>query len=312
MHRNAAARHPPHPRTPDPRSDLPRLPRNAQHAVGPAGRRCARRIDQGERGSTSSSWTAPSRSRTTASTARSPARPAIDILEGDGQGRGAIIAIGSCSSWGGMPRADPNPTGATPVHKVLAEPASRLPVMNIPGCPPNPYNFLSTVLYFVTFSKLPELDDGPGPKFAYGRLIHENCERRPHFDAGRFATEFGDEDHARASASTSSAARAPRPTTTARRSSSATSAPAPGRSAWAIPASAARSRASASITVCSARPACTWSPRRIPSSRRRKARGRAGARPSAALPSPRPPSAPWSARCNKSRRSWARTKEGKK
>ncbi len=25
------------------------------------------------------------------------------------------------------------------------------------------------------------------PAFAYGRLIHEHCERRPHFDAGRFA-----------------------------------------------------------------------------------------------------------------------------
>jgi hydrogenase small subunit len=67
--------------------------------------------------------------------------------------------------------------------------------MNIPGCPPNPYNFLSAVLYFVTFGKLPELDDKGRPKFAYGRLIHENCERRPHFDAGRFAEKFGDDGH---------------------------------------------------------------------------------------------------------------------
>ncbi len=67
--------------------------------------------------------------------------------------------------------------------------------MNIPGCPPNPYNFLSAVLYFVTFGKLPELDDKGRPKFAYGRLIHENCERRAHFDAGRFAEKFGDDGH---------------------------------------------------------------------------------------------------------------------
>jgi hydrogenase small subunit len=67
--------------------------------------------------------------------------------------------------------------------------------VNIPGCPASPYNFLSTVLYFLTFKKLPELDNLNRPKFAYGRLIHENCERRPHFDAGRFATEFGDDNH---------------------------------------------------------------------------------------------------------------------
>jgi hydrogenase small subunit len=107
----------------------------------------------------------------------------------------AVIAIGSCASWGGVPSADPNPTGATPAHEVLKSKGIKTPVVNIPGCPPNPYNFLSTVLYFVTFKKLPELDDQARPKFAYGRLIHENCERRPHFDAGRFATEFGDESH---------------------------------------------------------------------------------------------------------------------
>jgi len=118
-------------------------------------------------------------------------RTALDILKDTAKDAAAIIAIGSCASWGGVPSADPNPTGATPVHKIITD----KPVVNIPGCPPNPYNFLSTVLYFLTFKKLPELDKQNRPMFAYGRLIHENCERRPHFDAGRFATEFGDDNH---------------------------------------------------------------------------------------------------------------------
>ena len=69
----------------------------------------------------------------------------------------AVIAIGSCATWGGVPSAAPNPTGATPVYKILE--GTGIPVINIPGCPPNGYNFLSTVLYYVTFKKLPELDD---------------------------------------------------------------------------------------------------------------------------------------------------------
>ena len=69
------------------------------------------------------------------------------------------------------------------------------PVVNIPGCPPNPYNFLSTVVSYITYGKLPPLDSKGRPKFAYGNLIHENCERRPHFDAGRFAEQFGDAGH---------------------------------------------------------------------------------------------------------------------
>ncbi|MFA6442656.1 MAG: hydrogenase small subunit, partial [Sterolibacterium sp.] len=97
---------------------------------------------------------------------------------------------GSCASWGGMPSTDPNPTGASSVAEVLGK-----PVVTIPGCPPNPYNFLATVVHFLTFGKLPEVDKLGRPTFAYGRLIHENCERRAHFDAGRFAMEFGDPGH---------------------------------------------------------------------------------------------------------------------
>jgi hydrogenase small subunit len=112
-------------------------------------------------------------------------------LEEAAEGAAAIVAIGSCASWGGIPSSGPNPTGAVGVSQVLPGKT----VVNVPGCPPNPYNFLSTVLQFVAFGTLPALDEKNRPKFAYGRLIHENCERRPHFDAGRFALEFGDEGH---------------------------------------------------------------------------------------------------------------------
>ena len=106
-------------------------------------------------------------------------------------GAAAIIAIGSCASWGGIPSSGPNPTGAVGVSEILTDKT----IINIPGCPPNPYNFLSTVLHLLAFGRAPALDAENRPKFAYGRLVHENCERRPHFDAGRFALEFGDEGH---------------------------------------------------------------------------------------------------------------------
>jgi hydrogenase small subunit len=117
-------------------------------------------------------------------------RTAMELVKEAAEGAAAVIAIGSCASWGGMPSTPPNPTGATGVGEILGK-----PVVTIPGCPPNPYNFLSTVVHFLTFGTLPAVDDKGRPKFAYSRLIHENCERRAHFDAGRFAIEFGDEGH---------------------------------------------------------------------------------------------------------------------
>ncbi len=115
----------------------------------------------------------------------------LEHVQEAAEGAAAIISIGSCASWGGIPSAGINPTGAVGAPEVLPGKT----VVKIPGCPPNPYNFLSTVLQLVTFGTLPELDAEGRPKFAYGRLVHENCERRPHFDAGRFALEFGDEGH---------------------------------------------------------------------------------------------------------------------
>ncbi len=115
---------------------------------------------------------------------------AVDLVKECAADAAAVIAIGSCASWGGMPSTDPNPTGASSVAEVLGK-----PVATIPGCPPNPYNFLATAVHFLTFGKLPATDKLGRPLFAYGRLIHENCERRAHFDAGRFAMAFGDEGH---------------------------------------------------------------------------------------------------------------------
>ncbi|MEW5763490.1 MAG: hydrogenase small subunit [Acidobacteriota bacterium] len=118
-------------------------------------------------------------------------RTALDIVNDVASKAGALIAIGACASWGGVASADPNPTGATGAPEVLKGKT----VVTIPGCPANPYNFLGVALQYATFGTLPALDELGRPKFAYGRVIHEDCPRRPHFDAGRFVQQFGDEAH---------------------------------------------------------------------------------------------------------------------
>ena len=118
-------------------------------------------------------------------------RPAVQVVKDAAAKAAAVIAIGSCASWGGVGSADPNPTGAVGVDTVI----SGKPIVNLPGCPPNPYTLLAVVLEYVTMNRLPELDELRRPIFAYERVIHENCPRRAHFDAGRFANAFGDEGH---------------------------------------------------------------------------------------------------------------------
>jgi hydrogenase small subunit len=118
-------------------------------------------------------------------------RTGVDAVTEVAKSAAVTIAIGSCASWGGIPSADPNPTGAVGVQEVL----KGTKVIKLPGCPANPYILLGVALQFATMGKLPELDAEGRPLFAYGRTIHEHCPRRAHFDAGRFALQFGDDGH---------------------------------------------------------------------------------------------------------------------
>lgn len=103
----------------------------------------------------------------------------------------ATLAIGSCAAWGGLPSARPNPTGAVGVKEAV--PGAT--VVNLPGCPVNPENLTATIVHFLTFGSFPQLDSHHRPLFAHGKRIHDNCERRAHFDAGQFVRKWGDEGH---------------------------------------------------------------------------------------------------------------------
>jgi hydrogenase small subunit len=118
-------------------------------------------------------------------------RKGTDLLQDIGGKAAAIIAMGSCASWGGIPSSGDNPTGAVGVSELVRG----VPIVNIPGCPPNPYTLIGTILEIMRTGAPPQLDAELRPKFAYDRVIHEQCPRRAHFDSGRFAQVFGDDGH---------------------------------------------------------------------------------------------------------------------
>ncbi len=100
----------------------------------------------------------------------------------------ATICIGSCSAFGNVQAARPNPTDAAGISAVL-----EIRTVNIAGCPPNPINFTGTLLHYLMFGSMPALDSLGRPVWAYGKRIHDYCERRPHYDAGEFVEQWGDE-----------------------------------------------------------------------------------------------------------------------
>lgn len=118
-------------------------------------------------------------------------KTAVDIAREVCGNAMATVAVGTCATFGGLPAAAPNPTGAAGVRDAVPG----VTVINLPGCPLNADNLTATIVHFLVFGKLPATDSLGRPLFAYGKRIHDNCERRPHFDAGQYVEQWGDSAH---------------------------------------------------------------------------------------------------------------------
>jgi hydrogenase small subunit len=104
----------------------------------------------------------------------------------------ATVALGTCAWDGGLAAAAPNPTKAVGVKGAVPGVQN---LIALPGCPSNVVNLVATLVYYITFKTLPDLDAERRPLFAYGSVIHETCERHPHYLAKEFVQAWGDEAH---------------------------------------------------------------------------------------------------------------------
>ena len=117
---------------------------------------------------------------------------ALDIARKVCGGAAATIAVGTCATFGGIPAAAPNPTGALGVSDAVPGVKN---LINLSACPANVENLTALIVHYLTFKSWPALDRLRRPLFAYGKLIHDNCERRAHFDSGQYVEAWGDEGH---------------------------------------------------------------------------------------------------------------------
>ena len=113
----------------------------------------------------------------------------IELLQKCAKDAMLILSVGSCAFDGGVVAAAPNPTGAVGVAEALG----KEDIINLPGCPVNPINIIGTLLSYLMFEELPPLDQFNRPLWAYEGRIHDNCERRGHYELGEFVQEWGDE-----------------------------------------------------------------------------------------------------------------------
>lgn len=113
----------------------------------------------------------------------------------------AVVAVGTCATWGGVPAAAGNPTDAEGVMDFLGEDyrsALGLPVVNLPGCAPQGDNITETIAAVLLFlhglGPLPEFDELGRPSWLFGETVHRGCTRAGFYEEGVFAEEYGDKE----------------------------------------------------------------------------------------------------------------------
>ncbi len=122
----------------------------------------------------------------------------IDSVREAARNAAVIICVGSCASFGGIPRAGQTDAvgylyRGKQLHHIFDDVGAK-PVINLPTCPLHNERLVATIVHYLTFGTVPPLDSFQRPLAFYGRLQHDNCMRRGNFDARRFVTDFKNPD----------------------------------------------------------------------------------------------------------------------
>ncbi len=104
----------------------------------------------------------------------------------------AVIAVGTCSSFGGIPAAENNPTGAISLPALFKNEGITTPLIMLPGCPIHPDWLVGTLVHLIKFG-IPPVDDKGRPKMFYKKLIHDQCPRFTDYEREKFAKNFLEE-----------------------------------------------------------------------------------------------------------------------
>ncbi len=130
-------------------------------------------------------------------------KPFMEWVASISQNARYVIAVGSCSSFGGIPVISPNVNNTKGLQFLMRShggflgkkfrSTSGLPVVNIPGCPAHWQNVI-TALIDISLQrfKAEDLDEYNRPAYLFHDYLHHGCPRNEYFEYRQEATHIGE------------------------------------------------------------------------------------------------------------------------
>jgi len=110
----------------------------------------------------------------------------------------AVLAAGTCATYGGIHAMEGNPTGCMGLPDYLGwgwRSKAEIPIVCVPGCPAQPDNITETLLHLLHMAAghapMIPLDAQLRPTWLFGSTVHEGCDRGGYYEQAQFADEYG-------------------------------------------------------------------------------------------------------------------------
>jgi hydrogenase small subunit len=110
----------------------------------------------------------------------------------------AVVAAGTCATYGGIHAMAGNPTGCMGLADYLGwqwRSKAGIPIVCVPGCPVHPDSFMEVLLYLlrqaVGSAPMIPLDEALRPTWLFSQTVHEGCDRGGYYEQADFAAEYG-------------------------------------------------------------------------------------------------------------------------
>lgn len=120
-------------------------------------------------------------------------RPMTEWVERLARRASTLVAAGTCSAMGGIPKMSGTVTGSMNLREFMIYKGIDKPLVSLPNCPMKPEHLVYTLLHQIRLGRAPKTDELDRPLKFFKHTVHDRCIYYADFQERLYAERIGDE-----------------------------------------------------------------------------------------------------------------------